>query len=147
MKADQESEIIDEIKRIKDAHNHFIKILLQMKSVTMEESYIEDYENRIRIQAPWITPQLSKNISKERTTNKNTQIGIPTVSSTISEQIDNLIKKIAEKSDQKGILLQNFLIQFKDLGESDRIVLVESFKSLDPKKLKLELEKLRELFT
>ena len=147
MKADQESEIIEEIKRIKDAHNHFIKILLQMKSLTMEESYIEDYENRIRIQAPWITPQLTKNINKEQMNIKTTTIGIPTISSTISEQIDNLIKKITEKPEQKGILLQNFLIQFKDLGESDRIVLVESFKSLDSKKLKLELEKLRELFT
>lgn len=143
----EESEISDEIKKIKNAHEHFIKLLLQMKVPTIEESYQEDYENRIRIQAPWIAPLTTKTPTKAGDSAAKNRIGSPTVSSTIAEQIEFLMKKVFEKPEQKGLLLQNFLIQFKDLGDSDRSVLVESFKALDQKKLKEELEKLRDLFT
>ena len=127
------------IAQVRNFQVKLIKTLGRIEQDSREEMVNQDYSNRMTLIAPWVNLTKMKEIVVEGTNISQNKIDYVV-------KVSKAINRINSSPDQKEHILNQFLQELEVISDSDRVVLLESFKELPQEDLQGELINICQIF-
>lgn len=132
--SDEIPDLGEKVQQLEHAREKFISYLKSLHVPSRDQMIQKNYQQQIIQRTPWL--------NQIKTTNHVTNLQVEVEDDGKLDwvsKINRVIDQIQNKSDKKEQILSSFLKQFIEIGDSDRQILLDVFKSLDTIRLQKEL--------
>jgi hypothetical protein len=132
--SDETPNLGEKIQQLENAREQFISYLKGLHLPSRDQMIQKNYQQQIIQRTPWLIQSniLTQSINTRTLKEDETTLDWGT-------KINRMIDQIKNKPDKKEQILTLFLKQFVEIGDSDRQILLDVFKTLDITNLQKEL--------